>query len=120
VNHHTKVVVSVGLGFALVVMLVGCSPKAHVSARLQGGEVRFVLCESFPTTKLDVAVSPLADETTNYQVVWAARGLGKTDHVAVVYGAPPEGFVSTDGPRKLIPRRPGSTWAITTFRQVVN
>ena len=78
VNHHTKVVVSVGLGFALV------------------------------------------DKTTNYQVVWAARGLGKADHVAVVYGAPPEGFVSADGPRKLIPRRPGSTWAITTFRQVVN
>ena len=60
-NHHTKVVVSVGLGFALV------------------------------------------DKTTNYQVVWAARGLGKTDHVAVVYRAPPEGFVSTDGPRKFDP-----------------
>jgi hypothetical protein len=99
----TKSIAIIGMAILGLITLTACSPKAHISATLHEGKVRFLLCDSFAANKIVVRSSPLRATTTDYQPTWVAVGSGQTTSVPVSYGAPPPGFASVGVPHQLVP-----------------
>jgi hypothetical protein len=91
---------AVAAGIAL--MLVGCSSKDHVSARLKDGVIEFVVCSDVTVNRVQVQSAPAKGGDHTYSVDWNVDGTGiLASGTCVKYGIAPKGFNTTSGPTNL-------------------
>jgi hypothetical protein len=89
-----------GVGIVLCVIAVsslfGCQAVPRVSAELKNGDVRFVYCDAYAATEVQVW------DWSKSRVVWRASGTTPLRAGQVVtYGVAPKGFHTTKGPASL-------------------
>jgi hypothetical protein len=92
------------ISIGIVAGLSGCSPEAQVFARIDGGELTFLVCEQFNATRIAVSTADQSSQT--YTDAWTAEGSATLDKGSkIVFGSAPDGM--TSGPEKAV--EPSST-----------
>lgn len=95
--------VGVAVGFVVVLGLLGCQAVSHVSAQLKDGSLRFVYCDPYSPTELEVWRSTLS-ANSNPKVTWRSTGtIPLRPGNVISYGKPPAGFETTKGPTAFDP-----------------
>ena len=77
-------------------MLSGCTPVAHVSARIIDGKPAFSVCPGISPNRISISMTALKPGKSHFKIFWQADGSGRLKPGTVVrYSVPPSGFHST-------------------------
>ena len=102
---HVRVMLAAGTAVMLAFGLGGCVAVSHVSAGLHHGDVRFVYCEAYSPTELEVWQAA-ATEPSKSKIVWRANGNPALKPGSILsYGVLPFGFVAAKGPVSFDPSK---------------
>ena len=86
----------------LAIGLSGCTIPAKTAARLIDGDFVFVSCEDFEFDTISIGSIDFDHWAEGYTVDWSAAGIGAVEPGdRITYGAPPDGFLTVDGPLPL-------------------